>query len=535
MLYFIPAWYQEKSWHENEQSWYIRRMRSEFDETVKHIQLFHRNTDTPYRVLLLSFSPNLRHFLHRQSMFHAPYWSAFDTICQIKRKKVVVFSFYQINWPEGTEFIYSLFAAIAMLNGEKYAQIEFGEDGNPIQIDMFQNGAIIRRNIYDDRGFISCTILYKDGKPVYQDYLMENGTWKLRSFFGDGHVLVNPRCPKYSFEKDGMEVEKEFAKLEYVNMQEVIAEVFRTYVGMAEENDIFCSAIHKQHSEVLRDVLGEHKSIITFFENRVPWEEISAYGDLLNRANYIISDSEENSAYIQAALGRKIDKLTCISPYDTRVDYGISQQLKVQKIMVPVDGLPDIRFKEIVQVLAEYLASNENARVYFFTRIADFNRKKMLLQKVKVFLTAAGFSPNLVENEEEQPQSAREVLLSGEKPIQPKFFAEQCIDELSINHCMREQRLLVDLRDTTAVYLQITAVSMGIPQILMRKSSFVEHEKNGYILQNIEDLPDVLDYYLNGLGHWNEAMICAYEIGKRFTTENLLNSWKEVISKLEQD
>ena len=43
MLYFIPAWYKEKEWCEDEQSWRVKRAHSEFDDTVKQIQLFHRS------------------------------------------------------------------------------------------------------------------------------------------------------------------------------------------------------------------------------------------------------------------------------------------------------------------------------------------------------------------------------------------------------------------------------------------------------------------------------------------------------------
>ena len=39
MLYFIPAWYQQNKWCENEQYWYSRRMHTEIDDTVKHILL----------------------------------------------------------------------------------------------------------------------------------------------------------------------------------------------------------------------------------------------------------------------------------------------------------------------------------------------------------------------------------------------------------------------------------------------------------------------------------------------------------------
>ena len=63
MLYFIPSWYQEDSWSENEQKWYVRRLHTEFDDTVKQIQLFHRSGAYPYKIMLLSFAPNFRHFL----------------------------------------------------------------------------------------------------------------------------------------------------------------------------------------------------------------------------------------------------------------------------------------------------------------------------------------------------------------------------------------------------------------------------------------------------------------------------------------
>ena len=138
MLYFIPAWYQQNTWSEKEQSWYERRTKSEFDETIKQITLFHRNVDVEYRILLLGFSPNIRHFLHRQGMYRAPYWSCFDAICQIRRTKTAVLSYHDIKWPKGIEFVYSPFAVIGYMQGEKYAQVEFGEDGNPIAIDMYQ-------------------------------------------------------------------------------------------------------------------------------------------------------------------------------------------------------------------------------------------------------------------------------------------------------------------------------------------------------------------------------------------------------------
>lgn len=173
MLYFIPAWYKKNKWVENEQRWYIRREKSEFDETIKQITLFHRNVKLPYQILLLSFSPNLRHFLHRQGMYRASYWSCFDAIQQIHRSKIAILSYKDIMWPQGVEFVYSPFAIVAFLRGQKYATINFGDDGNPISIVMYENNEICRKNYYDDRGFIGATAIYQDGEEIYRDFLME--------------------------------------------------------------------------------------------------------------------------------------------------------------------------------------------------------------------------------------------------------------------------------------------------------------------------------------------------------------------------
>jgi accessory secretory protein Asp1 len=138
MLYFVPAWYKHGHWNENEQSWHVRRMHTEFDDTVKHIQLFQRSGDYPYQIMLLSYAPNFRHFLHRQGVYRAPYWSCFDSVCEIRRKKAVLLSFRNMAWPENIEFIFSPFVVVAMLDKKKYAEIEFGEYGNPIRIDLYQ-------------------------------------------------------------------------------------------------------------------------------------------------------------------------------------------------------------------------------------------------------------------------------------------------------------------------------------------------------------------------------------------------------------
>jgi len=533
MLYFIPAWYQENNWCETEQYWHARRMRTEFDDTVKQIQLFHRSQAYPFRIMLLSFAPNFRHFLHRQGVFHAPYWSCFDAIQEIRRKKVKMFSFHNLNWPEHIEFVYSPFALIALLHGEKYAQVEFGEDGNPIQVDIYRDGMIQRRNVYDDRGFVSSTILYENGQAIYQDYLTDRGIWKIRYYLNDGHIEVNPKCPTYLLEYEGEEIEKSFLQPSYESMEQVIFEVFSSYLKLTKEEDIFCAAMHELHTEVLKMALRNTRRILSFYGDRYDIEKNVKDLPMIEAADYIITDSKENVNRIQKMAIRQLKHITDITPFDSRVDFGISQQLNVQKILVPVDGMEEDRLKMLIVQLGNYLKTNENAQVHLFTRLADYDRKKVLLAQARNCLKQYGMEEGWAA--ELQEGKVAENATDAENAVPVRFFVEQCVDELAVSKCMREQRLVVDMRKITEVYLQIMGISVGIPQIVYRNTQFVDKGKNGMVVRELDKIPEAVSFYLDNLTNWNEAVVASYELGKNYTTGVLIDKWKEVIDFVGRD
>ncbi len=528
MLYFVPAWYQAKRYCENEQVWYQRRMHTEFDDTVKQMQLFHRNKAYPYQLLLLGYSPNLRHFLHRQSVYHAPYWSCFDAIQQVRTKKAAVFSYENLLWPEGTEFIYTSFAIIAICNGVKYAVVEFGEDGNMIRVDMYEENQISRRNIYDDRGFVSSTIIYEDGKQIYQDFLDENGVWKIRHFLQEDVVLVNRDAPTYTIWFGGREITREFEAEGYQGMESLLMEVANAYIALTAPEDMFCVAMDLRHVELVQNVLSGRKKIFSFYQERLEKVGYDPMPVLLAQASFIVADSQENVDKLRAFLPAEQDNIIDITPYDSRVDFGISSQVPVQKILVPVDNMEEEILRRLILALADYCQQNARARVHLFTRVADYSRPRQMLQKVRDILEADGRDPALAAD---AMQGVSENTVDDEG-ITTIFIAEQCVDELSVSKCMREQRILVDMRVVPELYIQIMGLSVGIPQIVRNATQFVEVGRNGRELGRMEELSDALRFYLGSLTNWNAALVASYEIGKKFSTDVLVDKWKEVIERV---
>ncbi|MBZ2049253.1 accessory Sec system glycosyltransferase Asp1, partial [Streptococcus sanguinis] len=80
MYYFIPAWYgKERPWHADLTPWYFSHFKLEFDDTFNQIRLMNRQ-GIPAQVLLLSYQPHLRYFLHRQGILEAQVDSLFDEL-----------------------------------------------------------------------------------------------------------------------------------------------------------------------------------------------------------------------------------------------------------------------------------------------------------------------------------------------------------------------------------------------------------------------------------------------------------------------
>ena len=532
MIYFIPAWYKAGSWSENEQAWHSRRQRTEFDDTVKHIQLFHRNQFYEYSIMLLGYTPNFRHFLHRQSMYHAPYWSCFDAMQKIRGKRVMNFSYHDLAWPDGVEFVYSPFVVIAYLNGAKYAEIEFGEDGNMIEVTMFNGDETIRKNIYDDRGFISSTIIYENGQAVNQDFLMENGIWKLRVSLLDKTVSINQDSSDYRIEYNGNEENISFSKLNYSSMEEVIREVTERYLFNTSRSDIFCIAMHERHVEMLGEILRNRKYILSFYVDRYPIDKITEIRSQIQHSSYVITDSRENMMSIcDFNVYKDKYNIIDITPYDTRVDKGISQHLHVKKIMVPVDGLKAEQYNKIIGTLGKYLSDHDDTEISLFTRDSSYDIEDRILGNTRDILISMGYEPGWAEKDNERNFS--ENKLEYEETVEVKFRVEQCVDEIDVTVCMRKQRIIMDLRPMPELYLQVTAISIGVPQIVLNGNQFIENGKNGFIIEDIDDAGEKISYYLDNLSNWNEAVISSYELGRKFTTQVLINRWKEVLNTIE--
>lgn len=108
MFYFIPAWYNPwRSWYDTTEPWYRGGGYQGFDDTINQLRMFeyagHDN-----QLTVLNYMPQLRYLTHQYDLFEVATWSLFDDIQNIKSPRQHRIDFKQLDWPQGSEFIYTL-------------------------------------------------------------------------------------------------------------------------------------------------------------------------------------------------------------------------------------------------------------------------------------------------------------------------------------------------------------------------------------------------------------------------------------------
>ena len=80
MKRFIPAWYSRNRWWEStSRPFYLKKQYTDFDDMIS-LMTMHSSNNVDYQLIVLSFSPYLRTFLHRYDLYESHYWSVFDEI-----------------------------------------------------------------------------------------------------------------------------------------------------------------------------------------------------------------------------------------------------------------------------------------------------------------------------------------------------------------------------------------------------------------------------------------------------------------------
>lgn len=516
MFYFVPAWYNQwRPWYDPTVPFYSRSPFPQFDDTINQLRMFeyagHDN-----QLLVLNYIPSLRYFVHRYDLLEVPVWSLFDDIQGLKNPPQRQLDFKALNWPRGAEFIHTPFAVIVHCKGQRFATIEFGEDGQLIWINYFQDDHIEKRYIFDDRGFVSSVLYFEDGQEHHQDYLNPAGLWQIREFLmpNDRHVEVSP------------EAKLRFKQEHYDSIEELVHErlgLFLKQHAERETQDCLIVASHACHNDLLLALKGDRQLILSYYQQRY---DLSRQDEVLahaQKANLVIADTIPGTNTL-AEYG--LHHLEHLSPFDTRLTLGKSQRLKEQIIYFLVDDLHDDVLIDYLSDVFVFMEQREDI-VLSLVSYDETERREQRRSFLEQLLAEQDKPYLFFEDEEETPVMFE--ILEETGPVSRVTF-DYLNTEAAIHKHLEQVRLIVDLRDHPDLYTQIAGISTGIPQVNKEASEFVEHLKNGYIATEPADLFIAMDYYLTSLAHWNTSLVYAVQKINDYTSGRLV---KRLLTSME--
>lgn len=502
MFYFIPSWYSEqRDFYDATVPWYRYSNNLKLDAITSLFKLF-RQAEQPSVLLILGYMPNLRYYLHEVDLYEQSYVSIFDILQNTEDISSKMVTLESLDWPKEVEFIYTPFLIIVEKSEQLFAEVHFGNDGQIIWINYFEEGNLIKRFIIDDRGFLSSILYFNSvGDELYQDFLSFDGVWQFRQHLTSEHtgIEVNPL------------VSSRFKHSYYDSLPQLIEEVLESYFEKSvSESDTIILSYNEIHNELVANHLLDQSLIISFFQTRRK-EYANISMSILDKAQLILTGSVLDYQMLKS---RSKTMIANIPPYDARLSLGKSQRIRELIIYMLVDNITFDDLSKVIDITFDVMDKNQNIELILVSYRMDIPFKNEIEhffnEKEKEWL----IRNDELTKESFESQYQHEIDTVGKTLLEEEYqnLRFKLLVITSENQLLQQldtARLIVDLSFDPDLYTQIAGISAGIPQVNRVSTGYVENFKNGYIIQGMEELKDIYEFYLLTLRNWNEALVYA--------------------------
>lgn len=527
--YFIPDWTTSSG-------------NLESDYMMNIIQLFKNNRE-PYHLLLLEHIPFLRYQMHAYELEVAQMTSLYDRLQDIQKTNGFPLDVDDLPLALNVEKVYTPFGITLIKENQPFGEIRFNSFGFAEQMSIMTEPY---RQIlfFDDRGFISAKSFQNDkGEQVKKIYYNESGMEKCVEYFGENpHVeLVNPR-------KSGLK------KSQYRSMDELLLEMMNQFqLNLEPEDQILC--LTNERSLRLVKTNEERKRVIQIVSDahRLSTCASDEKAALWAGENKIITDSTSNQTTLFSLMKQSgvndLSRIQRIPIYTTSFQLGNSNSIP-QLVLYWNAGELNEDVRRIHHLLLQKVFQNDRYDLIIETTTFQ---SEVVLREAQKELVDTHFG---VDSESEEYQK---VLKYFEAKKAKKLFKtdEEAIEEIresknwrnlveavdvnfrihfrldshltTIRQDFNETRLYIDLSAEVDVQKQALAVSAGIPQLVRKKTDYVDDQKNGQIIGQIRELDAAIAFYLDDLNNWNQALVENISYIERFSEENIIKQWRELL------
>lgn len=510
MYIFVPSWYSSNlnSWSQDLIPWYYGILKMDFDDTISQIRIFNQNNEK-VSLLLLQYMPYLRNFLDRFELSNTYYISVFDYLQDINLQYSKSIDYTDFDWPDDVEFIFTFFVLSVYRGEELYAAVEYNSEGRLAWIEYYENGIITEKTVVDDRGFVSSIEYYINGEISYIEYMNQFGIWQFKHHINENKIEINPECSS------------RFGNRSFNSIEQLISFALRKINDVISLKSFsLIIAANNKHNSLLLEEFRNCKVAMSLFLNRY-----NIYStDFVNEAKLVdmlVVDTQNmfnNVKNILDAHNIQSEKLLQVTPYDTRLELGLSQREKMMILYISLDNISDEHRNELINKTIEISKKNKLIELLFVTGYDNIQKEvsEIIDRKNNEHI-------DILDDGINNKIGMTEEIVKDKQRISVKIVRS----EEEIITLLKKVRVVIDVSEEPNLFTQIAAISAGIPQINIVNSSYVKHLKNGWILKHLEEIEESIEFYTRKLSEWNKALIYSIEQINYFTGEQIYSIWKD--------
>ena len=525
MIYFIPAWGKEQ------------RNQLSTDDLTGQIKAF-METDKDYNVVIMDYNPELQYFLHQLDLLESNTVSIYDNLQLNQPIDQKSLSFSDLNFPKEAYMVYTPFNILVYYEEEQIGKITLGRASQVLEVVHYSRQSISEVEIYDDRGFLSSCKYYENGTLLYTELLDISGNWIFREFHESGRCVLNKENTKGLIKKT------------YSNKEELQFELLHRSLGEVKSEDALVMSVTDKNREEIKKSPYLENITLSIFQNRWAWyqEEKKDFLEIFEKANAAIIDTESSFKQLKTMVKTEGEsKIFNLTPYDTRFELSISQEIKEEVIYLEARSLNDEELEQTIESLLDYMTTSlqeENNQRFFkvVVRTESNSEKEKVAERIEQLLYDQ-YPLEIEELSQIKLAQKKENTLEEENLEQqyPKVsLARQLKEAWDVQHVTNEEvlfkiihraRLIIDLSNAPDLLTQIAGISAGIPQINTKESDYIHDGKNGKIIKDRTELSATLSYYLDTLHHWQKARAFSAQQIKKFSGGQLREKLCHIIGR----
>lgn len=518
MDYLIPAW------HEQIGDWAFGSPNLGFDDMVSIFHLFSQGQQNP-GIVVVDYQPSLSTRLAQASIEPRKLFSVFDYIQDSEHIENQTVDFYDFNWPEDVFFEFTPFHMIVRDGATLVANIFFDLEDKIVRLDYFHEDRHYKTLIMDSRGFVSRIEYYDDNNHLFEiEFLDPQANWHIKYQPDSDTVDVNPA---YQYQ---------FKQAHYDHLNDLILEVLQTqFLDRLKDNDRLIATIDDQ-SQVPQTIYAQHPVIYEASKWRPYQNALPALANVphLN----LVCDTQFTSQNIMQIMDLPETPVE-IPLYQAMFKLGHSQRLKQQQIYLFVDNTDLDQLQSIVEIVVDHMLDHPHGEeLYLLSFGGDgADKSQHIFDKLderhhkQFHIKGRNYQEAPKENDDDGENQALDHFKGSKKkkslPVLSIKFV-QLFNTADILKGLDKTRLLIDWGDHPDDFLQMGALSVGIPVLQRVQTEEIIDRQNGLICRDLLDLRDGLHYYLDGLKNWNKSLANDVQIMNEHSADKLLAKWSQV-------